>query len=82
VPLDSLLVEILVDPEDKQPLWYFSSDEVLYNPRLRRRYDIKDGIPVLLVSEATTVDDDEHVRREAARAEATETGLGPKSDPT
>jgi uncharacterized protein YbaR (Trm112 family) len=82
VPLDSLLVEILVDPEDKQPLWYFESDEVLYNPRLRRRYEIKDGIPVLLVSEATAVDDDEHARREAGREHATETGLGPANDPT
>jgi uncharacterized protein YbaR (Trm112 family) len=55
--LDQLLVEILVDPEDKLPLWYFDGEEILYNPRLHRRYDIRDGIPVLLISESTTVDD-------------------------
>jgi len=76
--LDSLLIEILVDPEDKQPLWYFESENVLYNPRLRRRYDIRDGIPVMLVSEATTVDEAEAARRDGAKAEAVETGLGPR----
>ncbi len=29
--LDALLQEILVDPEDKQPLWYFEGDALLYN---------------------------------------------------
>ena len=74
--LDTLLIEILVDPEDKQPLWYFETDDVLYNPRLRRRYAIRDGIPVMLISEATSVDEAEHARRNAAKADAIETGLG------
>lgn len=60
--LDSELLDILVCPEDKQPLWYFADDGILYNPRLRRRYDIRDDIPVLLVSEATAVDDAEASR--------------------
>ena len=77
--LDALLIEILVDPEDKQSLWYFESEDVLYNPRLRRRFDIRDGIPVMLVSEATAVDEEEHARREAARADVVETGLGGRS---
>ena len=57
--LDSALLDILVCPEDKQSLWYFGDDGFLYNPRLQRRYEIRDDIPVLLVSEATDVDDDE-----------------------
>jgi uncharacterized protein len=77
VPLDSLLIEILVDPEDKQPLYYFSNDEVLYNPRLRRSYQVRDGIPILLISEATTVSDEEHDRRTATLGSAAETGAGP-----
>ena len=34
----------------------------MYNPRLRRRYDVRDGIPVMLVDESTTVDEAEHAR--------------------
>ena len=57
--LDPQLLDILVCPEDKGPLWYFGDDDFLYNPRLTRRYEIRDDIPVLLVSEATQVDDTE-----------------------
>jgi hypothetical protein len=35
---------------------------MLYNPRLTRSYVVRDGIPVMLVDEATTVDADEHDR--------------------
>jgi uncharacterized protein YbaR (Trm112 family) len=57
--LDTALLDILVCPEDKAPLWYFGDEGFLYNPRLQRRYEIRDDIPVLLVSEATQVDDAE-----------------------
>jgi uncharacterized protein YbaR (Trm112 family) len=60
--LDPLLLEILACPEDKGPLLYFESEDALYNPRLKRRYAIKDGIPVMLIDEAETVDDAEHDR--------------------
>ncbi len=56
--LDTALLDLVVCPEDKGPLWYFADDDMLYNPRLQRRYDIRDQIPVLLVSEASAVDDD------------------------
>jgi uncharacterized protein len=79
MPLDALLREILVDPEDKQPLWYFESDELLYNPLLQRSYPIRDGIPVLLIGEAEAVDDNAHAAFEARRAEAVVTGSGPAS---
>ena len=45
MPLDSQLLALLVCPEDKGPLLYFADEETLYNPRLRRRYRIVDGIP-------------------------------------
>ncbi|MEJ5254711.1 MAG: Trm112 family protein [Acidimicrobiales bacterium] len=60
--LDPQLLEILACPEDKGPLLYFEDENVLYNPRLRRCYDIRDGIPIMLIDEARTVDDDEHAR--------------------
>jgi uncharacterized protein YbaR (Trm112 family) len=58
--LDEKLLSILVCPADRGPLLLI--DDVLYNPRLRRAYRIDDGIPVLLVDEATQVSDDEHAR--------------------
>jgi len=60
--LDPKLLEILACPEDKGPLLWFADQEALYNPRLRRRYAVRDGIPVMLVDEATTVDYAEHQR--------------------
>ena len=68
--LDQRLLDILVCPEDRGPLLLVTGDdgpEALYNPRLRRAYRIAGDIPVLLVDEARTVDDDaEHDRLVAA----------------
>ena len=60
--LDPRLLEILACPEDKGPLLYFADEAVLYNPRLHRTYAVRDGIPVMLIEEATAVDDAEHDR--------------------
>lgn len=62
MPLDPLLIEVLACPEDKGPLLYFADEERLYNPRLRRSYSVRDGIPVMLVEEAQSVDEAEHER--------------------
>jgi uncharacterized protein YbaR (Trm112 family) len=62
VALDPQLLEILACPEDKGPLLYFEGESALYNPRLKRRYAIRDDIPIMLVDEAETVDDGEHER--------------------
>ncbi len=75
--LDTFLLEILVDPEDKEPLWYFADEETLYNPRLKRRYAVSDGIPILLIEEAEPVDDTEARRLEERSASAVVTGTGP-----
>lgn len=62
--LDPKLLDILVCPADRGPLTLV--DGLLYNPRLRRAYRIDDDIPVLLVDEASDVDDAEHARLMAA----------------
>jgi uncharacterized protein YbaR (Trm112 family) len=67
--LDPLLVAVLACPEDKGPLLYFADEERLYNPRLHRSYEVRDGIPVMLIDEATAVDDAEHARL-VAKADA------------
>lgn len=65
-------------PQDRGPLLLIAderlreehgSDEVLYNPRLRRAYPIQAGVPVLLISEATTITDDTEHQRLLDRAE-------------
>jgi uncharacterized protein YbaR (Trm112 family) len=74
--LDPLLIEVLACPEDKGPLLYFATEDRLYNPRLHRSYEVRDGIPVMLIEEATAVDDTEHARlmAEADAGRAVSTG--------
>ena len=67
--LDPQLLDILACPEDKGPLLYFEGESALYNPRLKRRYAIRDDIPIMLIDEAETVDQAEHDRL-VAKAEA------------
>ena len=76
--LDPQLLEILACPEDKGPLLYFEDEQSLYNPRLKRRYTIRDDIPVMLIDEAETVAAAEHDRL-VAKAEAD--GIVPTFDP-
>lgn len=65
--IDAALLAILVCPADRGPL--LLAGDRLYNPRLHRAYRIDDGIPVLLVDQAETVDDDdEHARLMALAA--------------
>jgi uncharacterized protein len=72
--LDGKLLEILACPQDKGPLYYFEDESSLYNPRLKRRYTVRDGIPVMLIDEATTVDTAEHDR---LMAKVSSAGLSP-----
>lgn len=62
MPLDQLLIDVLVCPVDKGPLLWFEDEQLLYNPRLRKGYEVRDDIPVLLVEESRDVGGDEHAR--------------------
>lgn len=68
--LDPLLLDLLACPIDKQALLYLPADGILYNPRLRRCYQVADGIPVLLADQGHPVTDELHAvvlrRAEAA----------------
>lgn len=61
--LSPQLLQLLVCPDDHGPLYLVtgedagSSGECLYNPRLARRYAVRDGIPVMLIDEAEAVDE-------------------------
>ena len=72
--LDPQLLDILVCPEDKEGLLYFEAEDLLYNPRLHRSYAVREGIPIMLIDEASAVDDSEHDRLVAL---AEERGLTP-----
>jgi uncharacterized protein YbaR (Trm112 family) len=76
VTLDPLLLEVLACPVDKGPLLWFEDEQVLYNPRLRRSYPVRDGVPVMLVEEASEVDEAGHDRymRRSAEGGVLETG--------
>lgn len=60
--LSPQLLQILVCPVDKGGLYYLADEDALYNPRLRRRYAVREGIPVMLADEAEDVDEAEHER--------------------
>ena len=60
--LDPEFLKILVCPITKAPLiqrgeWLYSTD-----PANRKKYPIRDGIPVMLVEEAIDVDEEEFLR--------------------
>ena len=80
--LDERLLAILACPEDKGPLYPLGPGgaDGLYNPRLHRRYPVRDGIPVMLIDEAEAVDTAEHERimaRLAADGTTPTFGAGP-----
>ena len=82
--LDTRLLEILACPDEKGPLYYFepavSDNEggVLFCPACRRRYEVRDDIPVMLLDEATVLSPAE---AEALLAKAAELGLAPTFTP-
>ena len=83
MPLDPLLIEVLACPVDKGPLLWFEDEDLLYNPRLKQSYVVRDGIPVLLVDEATDVGEAEHERlmAKAAAGGVPETGHPSEGQP-
>ena len=60
--LNPALLEVLACPSDRGPLLYLADENVLYNPRERRSYTVRDGIAVLLIDESKIVDQAEHDR--------------------
>jgi len=60
--LDAELLSILVCPDCHAPLvqvgdWLYSTD-----PATRRRYPIREGIPIMLIDESDVVDEAEFAR--------------------
>jgi uncharacterized protein YbaR (Trm112 family) len=60
--LDPQLLEILACPEDKGSLLFFATEQVLYNPRLKRKYRVENDVPQMLIEESKIADLAEHER--------------------
>ena len=82
--LDARLLEILACPDEKGPLYYFApavsetDGGFLFCPACRRRYEIRDDIPVMLLDEATVLSVDD---AEALVARAKDEGIAPTFTP-
>jgi hypothetical protein len=57
--IDRKLLEILVCPLTKGPLTYDRSRQELLSAQAGLAYPIRDGIPIMLVDEARSLDDEE-----------------------
>ncbi len=73
--LDPFVLDILVDPVDREPLYYAPGAARLVNPRRLVAYEVRDGIAVLLAEEAVAIDEGEAVAL-VADAEGRWTGVG------
>jgi len=75
MPLDTFLLDLLEDPIDHDALLYVPSKDVLFNPRRKVAYEVRDSIPVMLPEEARNVSDDE-AKSFTADPDARLTGTG------
>ncbi len=55
--VDPKLLELLVCPLTKAPLRYDADAQELISDQARLAYPIRDGIPIMLVDEARSLDD-------------------------
>ena len=56
IRVDPKLLEILVCPLTKGPLRYDATRQELISDKARLAYPIRDGIPIMLVEEARSLD--------------------------
>lgn len=82
MPLDPKLLEILACPDDKGPLYYLPEGDAggfLFCEQCRRRYEIRDDIPVMLIDEAETLSEGD---AQAVMQRAADEGVEPTFDPS
>lgn len=58
-PMDTRLLELLVCPVTKGPLEFHREHQELWSRSARLAYPMRDGLPVLLETEARTLSDEE-----------------------
>ncbi|MEM5515619.1 Trm112 family protein [Henriciella sp. AS95] len=55
---DPRLLELLICPVTRQPLTYDKDAQELISQKARLAYPIRDGLPIMLESEARSLDED------------------------
>ncbi len=55
--LDPKMLELLVCPQCKGPLSYDETAQELVSKKAKLAYPVRDGVPILLISEARQLDD-------------------------
>ena len=55
--LDPKMMDLLVCPQTKGPLEYDESAQELISKKAKLAYPVRDGVPILLVSEARPLED-------------------------
>jgi uncharacterized protein len=65
--IDPKLLELLVCPLTKGPLRYDRDAQELISDQAGRAFPIRDGIPIMLIDEARSIDEDERIPPELRR---------------
>lgn len=75
--IDQWLLDILVCPETKAPLVLEGNYLYSTDAKTRRRYEIQDGIPNMLIEDSTTLSNEEfeRVMREHNKGEFRSSGV-------
>ena len=60
--METKLLELLVCPVTKGPLEYVRERQELFSRSARLAYPVRDGIPIMLETEARTLSDEEFER--------------------
>lgn len=55
--LDRKMLELLVCPQTKGPLDYDEKGQELISKNAKLAYPVRDGVPILLISEARAIED-------------------------
>ena len=55
--IDAKMLELLVCPQTKAALQYIEEDQELVSKKAGLAYPVRDGVPILLISEARVLDD-------------------------
>ena len=55
--LDPKMMQLLVCPQTKGPLKYDEKTQELVSKKAKLAYPVRDGVPILLISEARVLDD-------------------------
>ena len=65
--IDPKLLELLACPLTRGPLIYDSEHNELVSPRAHLAFPVRDGIPIMLASEARQIDDEAETKPEKPR---------------